>query len=97
MTLALFGILLSTEAPHWWRLVVFAPSAAGAAGYLQAAGRFCADYGWRGVFNFGEAGHSRTTSVADAGARRADRIKALQIALGSALVGLVVAVGAFLV
>jgi hypothetical protein len=60
----------------------------GAAGYIQAATRFCADYGWRGVFNFGAAGHGHTTSVADAAARHADRRKALAIGAASGLVGL---------
>ena len=97
VTIALFGLALAADVPACWRLALFAPAAASAAGYLQAATRFCAEYGWRGVFNFGEAGYRRTTSVADAAARRADRAKAAQIGLGSGLIGLVVAVGAFLV
>ncbi len=88
-TLVLGVVLVSVDAPTWSRLVLFAPAAVGAAGYLQAATRFCADYGWRGVFNFEEAGHSRTSSVEDRAARRADRRKALLIGAGSALVGVV--------
>jgi hypothetical protein len=73
------------------RLFVFLPAAVGAAGYLQAHFRFCADYGWRGVFNVGErAGHDRTTAVADAAARRADRRRAMLIAAGSGAIGLAV-------
>ncbi len=97
VTAALFGAALAVDAPHWWRLALFAPATVSAAGYLQAATRFCAEYGWRGVFNFGEGGHSRTTSVADAAARRLDRLRAARIGLGSGLIGLAVAVGAFLV
>ena len=95
-TVALFFVLLVTDTPHWWRLALFAPAALCAAGYLQAATRFCANYGWRGVFNFGDAGFGGTTSVAETAARRADRVKAAQIGLGSAVFGTVVAVAALL-
>ena len=89
---ALLGILLALDAPTWMRLIVFLPAAVGAAGYLQAHFRFCANYGWRGVFNVGErAGHDRTTDVADAAARRADRRRALLISAGSGAIGLAVA------
>jgi hypothetical protein len=92
----LLGVLLVwADAPGWARLVLFVPAAVGAAGYIQAWLRFCADYGWRGVFNFGEAGHDRTTSVADEAARSADRRKALLIGAGSAAAG-VLAVLVFL-
>jgi len=87
-TLLLGAILVWTDAPVVSRALLFLPAALGASGYIQAATRFCADYGWRGVFNFGDAGHRRTSSVADAAARRADRRKALLIGAGSALVGL---------
>jgi hypothetical protein len=88
-TLLLGASLIWADAPTWSRLVLFAPAAVGAAGYLQAATRFCADYGWRGVFNFGEAGIDRASSVEDQAARRADRRKALLIGTGSALAGVV--------
>jgi len=89
----LLGLLLVlvTTAPSWVRLLLFFPAAGAAAGYLQAAFHFCADYGWRGVFNFGRAGHNRTTEVEDADARKADRMKALLIGGASAGVGAVVA------
>lgn len=83
--------LLILDAPAWARLVLFFPAAGAAAGYLQAALRFCADYGWRGVFNFDRAGHDRTTAVADPAARRRDRRLALFIGAASAAVGLLVA------
>ena len=90
-TVALLGILLAFDAPTWMRLIVFLPAAVGAAGYLQAHFRFCANYGWRGVFNVGErAGHDRTTDVADAAARRADRRRAMLISGGSGAIGLAV-------
>ena len=91
VTLALLGAFVWFDVPSWVRLIVFLPAAVSAAGYLQAHFRFCADYGWRGVFNVGErAGHHRTTAVADAAARRADRRKAMLISAGSGAVGLAV-------
>jgi hypothetical protein len=90
-TVVLLGVLLALDAPTWMRLIVFLPAAVGAAGYLQAHFRFCADYGWRGVFNVGErAGHDRTTNVVDAAARRADRGRAMLISAGSGVIGLAV-------
>ena len=78
-----------------WRLLLFIPAAGAASGYLQAAMRFCANYGWRGVFNFGDQIRD-TIHVADPAAAAADRRVALRIALMSATIGLVVAVGAAL-
>ena len=91
LTAGAFVALLALHAPAWTRLLLALPAAGAAAGYLQAALRFCADYGWRGVFNFGRAGHSRATPVAEAEARRDDRHKALFIAAASAAVGVLVA------
>ena len=96
-TLILLGIVLWTDAPSWARVLIFLPAAGAAAGYLQAYFRFCADYGWRGVFNFGRAGHDRATTVADPQARRADRRKAALIGLGSGAIGLAVALLALLI
>ena len=95
---ALAGLLaaVAINAPAWARLLLFLPAAGAAAGYLQAALRFCADYGWRGVFNFGSARHHRTTTVADAAARRADRRRALLIGAASAAVGAAFAILALL-
>ena len=90
VTLAAAAVLLAADAPAWLRLGLFVPASVAAAGYLQAATRFCADYGWRGVFNFGRAGQSNATSVADRDARLADRRKALGIMGASAAVGLAV-------
>lgn len=86
VTVGLLIALVASGAPTWWRVALFLPAASAAAGYLQAALHFCADYGWRGVFNI-DQGLRHTTSVADAQARAADRRKALQIVAASALVG----------
>ena len=87
VTLAGIAAVLLAQPPAIARTVLFVPGAVGAAGYIQAATRFCADYGWRGAFNFGRAGHHRASTVADDGARRADRRTALRIGAASALVG----------
>ena len=96
-TIVLLAALLLLDAPAWWRLSLAVPAALSASGYLQAATRFCAAYGWAGVFNFGAGGFGNVASVADAAARRADRVKAATIGAGSALAGGVVAIAAFLV
>ena len=76
-------------------VLVFLPAAVGAGGFLQAAMHFCANYGWRGVFNVG----SRLRDVTDVTSRQAaaaDRRAALRIGVLSALVGAIVAVAAVL-
>lgn len=97
VTLAAAAILLAADAPAWLRLGLFLPASVAAAGYLQAATRFCADYGWRGVFNFGQAGHGNVSSIADREARAADRRKALGIFAASGTIGLAVALLALLI
>ena len=97
VTAILLAALLVTNAPPWARLLVFLPAAVAASGYLQAYFRFCADYGWRGVFNFGEAGHDRVSPVGDPASRAQDRRRAALIALGSGAVGLAVALGSLLI
>jgi hypothetical protein len=96
-TVVLLAVLIATDAPAWTRLLLFLPAAGAAAGYLQAIFRFCADYGWRGVFNFGDAGHDRVNPVDDPAARRRDRRKAILISLGSAAIGVAAALGALLI
>jgi hypothetical protein len=97
VTIAAFAALMLLHAPAWMRLLLFFPAAGAAAGYLQAALHFCADYGWRGVFNFGRAGHHRTSAVAYVEARLADRRMALFIGATCAAVGVLVALVALLV
>ena len=97
VAVVLLAVLLGTDAPPWSRLVLFLPAAVGAAGYLQAHFRFCADYGWRGVFNFGEAGHDRVTPVRDAAARARDRRRAALIGLGSGAIGIAVVLASLLI
>ena len=86
--------LVATGAPPWARLILVLPIAAAASGYVQARLRFCAGFGSRGIFNFGELGH--TQDVVDPVAQAADRARARAIILASLAIGVVVAVAAFL-
>lgn len=63
-----------------------------ASGYLQARLEFCAGFGSRGVFNFGDLGSVQ--DIADPDARRRDRARSGQIALASLAIGVLVGVGA---
>ena len=89
-TAALWVIFLSFGVPAPWRLFLFLPASIGAAGFLQAGMHFCANFGMRGVFNFGpDVG--RTDTVEQAEFRRRDRAKAGLIGLYSFLAGALVA------
>lgn len=77
------------------RLIVVIPVALAATGFLQAAFHFCVRFGTQGLFNFGEVGTQE--AVHEAEYRRKDQRKALLIAGLSGLIGVVVAVGAFLI
>lgn len=84
--LAMLAVLVVTDAPAVLRLLVALPATLSAAGYLQAQMRFCANYGWRGIFNVGDIGDDR--QVDDRAARASDRRLALRIGLGSLAIGL---------
>jgi hypothetical protein len=84
-TAGLLGGLLLARSPRPVRMVVALPAAASASGYLQARSRFCAGFGSRGVFNFGELG--QVVVVADTEARARDRAKAMEIGLASLAIG----------
>lgn len=93
-TVALFGALVAIDAPSWTRLLLVAPAAVAASGYIQARLKFCAGYGQLGVFNFGTRGD--TTTVIDERARALDRRRARQISAWSFVIGAAVAVAAVL-
>jgi hypothetical protein len=84
-TIVLLAILVAAHAPTPLRLLLFVPAAVAASGFLQAWLRFCAGFGWLGVFNFGDVG--RTETVADERARLRDRLMAGKIGLAAAAVG----------
>ena len=90
----LLAVLVAIGAPPLTRLLVAIPAAMAASGYLQAWLRFCAGFGSRGIFNFGQVGE--THEVIDAEARARDRSRARQIGLASLAVGVAVAIVAVL-
>jgi hypothetical protein len=91
---ALLVGLIALHAPPLARLIVALPAAMAATGYLQAQLHFCAGFGSRGVFNFGELGG--VVEVVDPAARARDRRRSMQIGLASAAIGLAVGVLAVL-
>jgi hypothetical protein len=94
VTIVLFVILVLLGVPSWVRLVVALPAAGAASGYLQAYFHFCAGFGSRGVFNFGDLG--TTHEVTDPAALAADRTMSRRIGIWSAVIGAVVGVVAVL-
>lgn len=91
-TIGLLVGLIQVRAPRRARLVVALPAAAAASGYLQAHFRFCAGFGSRGVYNFGE--HGSVIETTDATARARDRATAMRIGLASGAIGAIVGVAA---
>ena len=89
VTAALGAALLRSDLPRAWRLTLAIPAAGAASGYLQAHERFCADFGWRGVYNFDRRGQEQP--VAGDNALAQDRRKAMRIAAASAAIGVGVA------
>jgi hypothetical protein len=94
-TAVLAAVLVLLDATPVWRLTLGLPAALAAAGYLQAWLRFCANFGFRGVYNFEALGHEERVAAEEA--RAQDRRRALVVAAGSALVGLGVALLSLLV
>jgi hypothetical protein len=88
-TAALAAALLRSDVPPAWRLTLAVPAAGAASGYLQARRRFCANFGFRGVYNFDSLGHEQQVTSDQAQAQ--DRRRALQITAISAAIGLGVA------
>lgn len=94
-TVGVWAVLVAIDAPRLVRVVLVGlPAAGSAAGYLQAWLEFCAAFGARGVFNFGDPG--RTEKVADADARAADRARANRIGLASLGIGVALGLAAAL-
>jgi hypothetical protein len=89
VTAALGAALLRSNLHPAWRLALALPAAGAASGYLQARQRFCANYGFRGLYNFDTRGHEQPVPLADTQAE--DRRRSIQIATSSAAIGLGVA------
>jgi hypothetical protein len=94
ITAALWIALKMAGVSAAWRLVLFLPATVAAIGFLQAAWHFCANFGLRGMLNFGP-NVGKTERVQEAEFRRQDRRKALQIISLSMLAGAAVAVAAY--
>jgi hypothetical protein len=88
-TVVLLAVLLALDAAPAWRLLLALPASLAAAGYLQAWLRFCANFGYRGVYNFGALG--REERVAGDAARAQDRRRALLVGAAAGAIGLAVA------
>jgi hypothetical protein len=95
VSIVVFAALVLVDAPPIFRLIIFLPAAVSASGYIQAYLKFCAGFGQLGVFNFGPRGS--TQHVVDKAARAKDRAKARQIGLMAGLIGLAVALAAYIV
>lgn len=87
------GVLAATTltpAPRPLRLLALLPAAGAASGYIQAATHFCAGFGMRGVFNFGDTGGTDTVEQAEyrrEDRRTAQRILAASLAIGAGVAG----------
>jgi len=90
VTAIVLAILLLTHVPPLARLILILPAGAAASGYLQALLKFCAGFGSRGIFNFGQLGE--TEQVVDPEALRRDTSRARQIGLASLAIGIVVGI-----
>lgn len=82
----LAAVLIAVDAPTAVRWLVALPMIGGFVGILQAQLRFCANYGLRGMRNFGPLG--RAESIVESEARAADRRKALLIIGASTALGI---------
>jgi hypothetical protein len=95
-TAVLAAALIRSDLPRPWRLSLAIPATGAAAGYLQAHTRFCADFGFRGVYNFDRPARRREAQVPTEQARQQDRRRALQIGATSAAIGVGVALASLL-
>jgi hypothetical protein len=83
-----------THAAAFWKIILFFPAFMGATGLIQGFGHFCAGFGMKGVFNFGNELY-KTDTVAQAEYRAQDKKKAQTIFAYSIFAGLVVALAAY--
>jgi len=89
-TAAVVAATVLTGAPKPVRLLAVLPAAAAASGFIQAATHFCAGFGMRGVFNFGDTGSTDTVEQAEFRAEdqaKAKRILAASLAIGAGVGG----------
>ena len=95
IAIGLFAGLVRVDAPPPARLLVALPAIAAASGYLQARFQFCAGFGSRGVYNFGEVGPMiagrRSGGAGPRSSAARDQIGFASVAIGVA-VGVIAAV-----
>lgn len=87
---AVLAATVLTGAPKPLRLLAILPAAGAATGFIQAATHFCAGFGMRGVFNFGDTGSTDTVEQAEFRAEdqaKAKRILAASLAIGAGVGG----------
>ena len=95
--LASFGLLaslLALDAPAVARGLIALPATAAAVGYLQAHFRFCAAFGFRGVFNFGAIGEQQ--AVGGRARMAVDRRRAASITVAGVGIGIAAGILAIL-
>lgn len=95
ITVILFVLFYTTQVSPTWRLIVSIPAILAASGFLQAQLHFCARFGMSGLFNFGDDTRHHE-SVDQAEYRKKDQQKALTIIAGSVVIGILVAVVAYI-
>lgn len=95
LTIVLLVLFVVARVPDPWRIVVAAPAALAANGFLQYGMHFCVNFAMRGLYNLGPALHAEE-NVLDADMRRADQRKGLKIIGLSALIAAAVVVVAVL-
>lgn len=93
-TIALWALFIWFDVSQAWRLTIFLPAMISATGFLQAYMHFCAYFGFASIFNFGDVG--KTDTIQQAEFRVKDRRKAWQIIIYSILIGIVVALAAYI-
>ena len=96
VTLIVWVLLDFLKVSPFWKIVLFFPASMGATGLIQGFSHFCAGFGMKGVFNFGDT-LNKTDTVEQAEFRAQDKKKAQQIFAYSVLVGIVVVAIAFFV
>lgn len=87
---AVIAATVLTGVPKPLRLLAILPAAGAATGFIQAATHFCAGFGMRGVFNFGDTGGTDTVEQAEFRAEdqaKAKRIIAASLAIGAGVGG----------
>lgn len=92
--LVILAVAVTMDWPPAYRIAVAVPAAFAASGFIQAKLHFCANFGWRGFYNFGNLGSEENVMAAEAA--RLDRAKALKIGAMSGAIGLAVGVVAVL-